>query len=98
MSTVNNEKRDKVVKNIKTGADLIMYIGSAAMTIPAIKKAKENSNSLMGSCAVGTGAMLSLGIGKIASNILNKAIDKTVEFIDDVKPKPKDEEDEEEAE
>ena len=63
-----------------------MYIGSAAMTIPMIQRARENQNGLMGSCAIGAGTMISIGIGKMASNILNKAIDKTVDFWDDVKP------------
>ena len=62
-----------------------MYVGSAAMTIPMIQKARENQNGLVGSCAIGAGAMLSVGIGKVASNIFNKVVDKTASFIGDTK-------------
>ena len=66
-----------------------MYIGSAALTIPSIQKSRENQNGLMGSCAVGAGAMISVGMGKVASNIFNKVVDKAADFFDDVKPKEK---------
>ena len=101
-TTSQQSKRDKWVETGKLCGDLIMYIGSAAIASSAVRKVKENSNGLMGACATGTGAVLSVGAGKIASNILNKIIDKTVAFFDDVKPEEKktvteDEENEEEG-
>ena len=91
---MNNEKsgtsnsREKWIKGIKTGGDLIMYIGSAALATAAIRKAKDYTNNpLMSACATGTGAMLSIGAGKMASNIFNKVVDRTINFIDDVSPK-----------
>lgn len=92
--TSSKSNREKWIENIKLGGDLIMYIGSAALASSVLRKTRENQNGLMSACAVGTGAMLSIGAGKVASNILNKVVDKTVHFIDDVKPKEKtDEED-----
>ena len=82
-------ERTRLIKGIKNVGDLIMYIGSAAITIPAINKAKENQNGFMGSCATGAGAMLSVGLGKAASNIFNKVVDKVADFVDDVTPEKK---------
>lgn len=79
--------RDKLIEGIKTGGSIMMYIGSAALATSAVRKAKENNNALMSACAIGTSAMLSIGAGKVASNIFNKVVDKTVDFIDDVNTK-----------
>ena len=91
---MSNEKsstsnREKWIKGINTAGDLVMYIGSAALATTAIRKAKENNNPLMSACAVGTGAMLSIGAGKMSSSIFNRVVDKAVEFIDDAAPKEK---------
>ena len=66
-----------------------MYIGTAALAMPLIQKAREKNNGLMGTCALGAGAIISIGLGKMASNIFNKTVDKVVDFIDDVKPADK---------
>lgn len=81
--------REKWIKGIKTVGNLVMYIGSAALATTAIRKAKENNNPLMSACATGTSAMLSIGAGKMASNIFNRVVDKTVNFIDDSSVKEK---------
>lgn len=92
-------RREKRIQNVKTGGDLIMYVGSAGLMIPMIRKAKESQNGIMGVCAAGAGAILSVGLGNIASKILNRTVDKVVDFWDDVKPggsaekKPESEED-----
>ena len=82
-------RRDTIIKNVKTGGDVIMYAGSAGLMIPAIQKAKENQNGLLGACAVGAGAVISIGLGGIASKFLHNVIDKAVSFWDDVKAKDK---------
>lgn len=79
-------RRKKRIQNVKTGGDMMMYIGSAGLMIPMIRKAKESQNSLMGLCAMGAGGVLAVGLGNIASKILNKTVDKMVDFWDDVKP------------
>ena len=40
----------------------------------------------MGICATCAGAVLTIGMGNVASKILEKTIDKVVDFWDDVKP------------
>jgi hypothetical protein len=79
--------RDKLVKNVKTGGDILMYVGSAALMMPQIQKSKENQNALLGAAATGTGIILAAGLGSLASSVLNKAVDKVINFWDDVKPK-----------
>ena len=81
--------KERLIKGIKNVGNLVMYIGSAAITIPAINRAKESQNGFMGSCATGAGAMLSIGMGKAASGIFNKVVDKVADFVDDVKPEKK---------
>lgn len=79
-------RRRKRIKNIKTGGDLMMYVGSAGLMMPVIRKAREQENGVMGICAFGAGTVLAIGLGNLASSILNKTIDKVVDFWDDVKP------------
>lgn len=64
----------------------MMYVGSAGLIMPFIQNARERQNGVMGLCSAGAGVILSIGLGNIASNILNKTIDKVVDFWDDVKP------------
>ena len=88
--TVRQRRKDSaLIQGIKTGGDIIMYAGSAGLMIPAIQKAKENQNGILGACAVGAGAIISIGVGNIACNFLHSAIDKVVDFFNDVKPKEK---------
>ena len=69
-----NARKKRRMQNIKTCGDMMMYIGAAGLMIPMIRKAKENQNSIMGVCAMGTGAVLSIGLGNVASKILNKTV------------------------
>jgi hypothetical protein len=96
-ATTSLSKRERRIKSAKNIGSILMYIGSAAITIPAVQRVKQTQNGFMATCAAGTGAMLSLGLGKIASNILDKTIDKTAGFFDDVKPKKPVENDSEDA-
>ncbi len=79
-------RRKKRIQNVKTGGNMMMYIGSAGLMIPMIRKAKESQNGIMGVCAMGAGAILSVGLGNVASKIFNKTVDKVTEFWDDVNP------------
>lgn len=79
-------RRKKRIKNIKTGGDLMMYVGSAALMSPFIRRAQQEQNGVMGICATCAGAVLTIGMGNVASKILEKTIDKVVDFWDDVKP------------
>ena len=64
----------------------MMYVGSAGLIMPFIQNSRERQNGVMGLCSAGAGVVLSIGLGNIASKILNKTIDKVVDFWDDVKP------------
>ena len=79
-------RRKKRIQNVKAGGDMMMYIGSAGLMIPMIRKAKESQNGIMGACAMGAGAVLAIGLGNVATKILNRTIDKAVDFWEDVKP------------
>ena len=86
--------REKIIKNIKTGGNLMMYVGSAGLMNQFVRKAQEQSNPVMNSCILASGTVLSLGLGKIASSWPEKAIDEGITFIDDVKhPEKKETED-----
>lgn len=98
-----NKRREKRIQNVKSIGSLMMYIGSAGLMIPMIRKAKENQNALMGICATGAGAVLSVGMGNAAGKIFEKTVDKVVDVWDDVNPrgmdssKKKDSEDEDDG-
>ena len=79
----STSSREKWIRGIKTGGNLLMYIGSAALA----NSASPREGAVMSACATGTSAMLSIGAGKMASGIFNKVVDKAVEFIDDINPK-----------
>ena len=90
------QKRERLLKNVKLGGDLLMYIGSAGLMNPIIRDARVNQSGPMRACSFGAGTILSLGLGSLASKVFNKLVDKTVEFYDDVKPKASDTEEEQE--
>ena len=79
-------RRKKRVKAVKTGGNVVMYVGSAGLMIPMIKRAQENQSGIMGLCAAGAGIVLAVGLGNVASRIFEKTVDKAIDFWDDVKP------------
>ena len=87
--------KEKIIKNIKTGGDLMMYIGSAGIVSNVLSKNREHKNPAMNACILGSGAIFSLGLGKLASSWFEKAVDEIVKFVDDVKKPEKKKENEE---
>lgn len=81
------ERRKKRIANGKTCGHVAMYVGSALMVTNFIQPVREKHNTLTNVCLVGTGAMLSIALGNAASRILDKTIDKGVEFFDDINPR-----------
>lgn len=79
-------RRKKRIRTAKIGGDMMMYVGSAALMRPFIAKAQETNNGIMSACATAAGTVLTLGIGNMASKVLERTIDKVVAFWDDVKP------------
>ena len=81
-----NTKREKIIKNIKRGGSVVMYVGTAGLVSPMVRRARETQNGAMGVCSTGAGVVLSAGVGKLASDIFCKIVDKVADFWDDVKP------------
>lgn len=79
--------REKIIKNVKRGGSVMVYVGTASLMRPFVAKAKENRNGAMQICTMFGGTVLSLGIAKKATEWMNSAVDKIVDFYDDVKPK-----------
>lgn len=87
-------KRERIIRNVKRGGSVVMYVGTAGLISPMVRKARETQNGAMGICSTGAGVVLSAGIGKLASDIFGKVVDKVVDFWDDVKPQKTSEESE----
>ena len=89
------ERRQRRIQNGKSVGHIAMYVGSALMVTNLIQPVREKHNSLVNACVVGTGAMLAIALGNTAGKLLDKTIDKGVEFFDDINPrqlmKPKEE-------
>ena len=94
----NNTKREKIIKNVKRGGSIVMYIGTAGLISPMVRRARETQNGAMGVCSTGAGVVLSAGVGKLASDIFGKVVDKVVDFWDDVKPQKTEESDKKDGE
>ena len=83
--------REKIVNNIKKGGSLVIYVGTASLMKPFIKNGDEKRSAVSKACAVATGAVLSCGISSQASKFFSKMVDTVADFLDDVKPKKKQE-------
>lgn len=82
--------RDKIVKKIKDGGALIIYVGTASLMKPYITKDNAERSAVGKVCSIASGATISIGVAGYASRIFNKVVDEVVEFIDDIR-KPKSE-------
>ena len=83
--------KDRIVKNIKNGGTLAIFVGTASLMKPIIPQNNENRNPVEKACAVASGTAISLGLANFASNFFGKIVDEVVRFIDDVKtPKKED--------
>jgi hypothetical protein len=86
------DKTTNLVKNIKTGGSMAIYIGTASIINPIIKEHNKERNAVTKFCSVVSGTVISCGVSHIASKWFGKLVDKVVDFIDDVKyPKKKEE-------
>ena len=86
------KKQSKIVRNVKRGGTVMVYVGTASLIRPFVAKAREDQNGAMQACAIFGGTILTLGIAQKANEWMNNAIDKVVDFFDDVKPRKKEEE------
>ena len=85
------DKTSNIVKNIKTGGSMAIYIGTASIMKPIIKQHNQERNAVTKLCSVVSGTVISCGVSHIASKWFGKLVDKVADFVGDVKnPKPKD--------
>ena len=86
------DHKDKIIKEIKTGGSIAIYVGTASIIKPMIQEHNQNRNAVTKLCTVVSGTVISCGISHVASKWFGKIVDKVANFVDDVKnPKPKEE-------
>lgn len=86
------DKTNNIVKNIKNGGSMAIYIGTASILKPIIKKYNQERNPVTKLCSVVSGTVISCGVSHVASKWFGTLVDKVANFIDDVKnPKAKEE-------
>jgi len=84
------ENKTNVIKNIKSGGSMAIYIGTASIMKPIIREHNKERNALTKFCSIVSGTVISCGVSHIASKWFGKMVDKVADFIDDVKnPKSK---------
>ena len=84
--------KDRLVKDIKTGGSMAIYIGTASILKPYIKQYNQDRNPITKICSVVSDTVISCGVSHMASKWFGKIVDKVADFIDDVKhPKSKEE-------
>jgi len=77
--------KEKVVKDIKAGGSMAIYLGTASIIKPIIKEHSQERNAVTKICSVISGTVISCGISHIASKWFSKLVDKVSDFVDDVK-------------
>ena len=81
--------RKKLVRDIKTGGSMAIYIGTASILRPIVKEQNQGRNGFTKLCSIFSGTVISCGISAIASKWFGGVVDKIAEFVDDIKPEPK---------
>ena len=79
------DRTTSIVKNIKNGGSMAIYIGTASIMKPIIREHNQERNGLTKFCSIVSGTVISCGVSHIASKWWGRMVDKVVEFIDDVK-------------
>ena len=86
--------KENILKNIKNGGSLVIYIGTASIVRPLITKDNDTRNAVGKMCSLASGTVISCGIANYACKFFGNAVDKVAEFIEDVWPKKKKEDSE----
>lgn len=81
--------RGKIIKDIKTGGNLAIYIGVPSVVTPIVKERTRDSTPISRICAGFSGMVVSLGISAIAAEWFNTAVDKVADFIGGAKNESK---------
>ena len=86
--------RSKIIKRIKDGGALVIYVGTASLMKPYITRDNEERSAVGKVCSTVSGTAISFGVAGFASKIFNKIVDEVADFIDDILPsKSKEEKD-----
>lgn len=83
--------RNSIIKSIKDGGSLVIYVGTASLMKPYITRDNEERSVVGKVCSTASGAVISLGVANFASKVFGKIVDEVVDFVNDIhkKPKPK---------
>ena len=82
--------REKIIRDIKTGGSMAIYVGTASIIKPIIKEHNKERNAVTRICSIFSGTVISCGISAVASKWFGGIVDKVADFVDDVKsPKAK---------
>lgn len=79
--------KSKIIKRIKDGGALVIYVGTASLMKPYIMRDNDERSAVGKVCSTFSGATISLGVAGYASKIFNKIVDEVADFIDDIRGK-----------
>lgn len=79
--------KNKIVKSIKDGGALVIYVGTASLMKPYIVRDNDERSSVGKVCGTVAGAAASFGIAEFACRAFNKIVDEVTEFVDDIRGK-----------
>lgn len=83
------DNKSSMVRNIKTGGSMAIYIGTASIIKPYIKQHNQDRNAVTKLCSIVSGTVISCGVSHVASKWFGNIVDKIADFIEDVKTPPK---------
>lgn len=78
-------ENDKLLKNIKTGGSMALYIGTASIINSIVKEKTQDKSAISKACSLFSGTVISCGISSLASKCFNGIVDKVADFMYDVK-------------
>lgn len=80
--------KNKLIKSIKDGGSLVIYVGTASLMKPYIVRDNDERSIVGKVCSTASGTVISLGVANFASKVFGKIVDEVSEFIADIRKKP----------
>ncbi len=84
--------KNSIVKGIKDGGSLVVYVGTASLMKPYITRDNEERSVVGKVCSTASGAIIAIGIASFANKVFGKIVDEISDFVSDIHKKPKKEE------
>ncbi len=81
--------KDKILKDIKNGGNMAIYIGVPTIVSSAVKERTRELSPISRICAGFSGIVVSLGVSALACDWFNSAVDKVSSFIGGAKNESK---------